>query len=242
MLAKTKAIVLHHIKYSESSIIVYVYTEQLGRQSYLIRGINKKNSAVKRSIFQPLYLLQLEAYSQKTKTLHSIKSAEIDVPFQSIPYDIRKSTVALFISEILYRAIKEEEANATLFNYLYHSIQVFDLLSENFNNFSLCFLMQLSKFLGFYPLDNYSEINSFFDLQEGVFSPTPPPHRHYLSTETSRWFHILYPINLFDSLQTIVIPKAIRNELLIKMMEYYRLHLEGLGEIKSLAVLQEVFK
>ena len=240
MIQKTRGIVLHFIKYSETSVIATIYTEKFGRQSFLIKGVRGKKSNIKANILQPLYLLEMEVYNKPNRDLQSIKEVRNAFVFSSIPHDIRKSSISLFIAEILYKTIREQEANAGLFDFLYHNIQLLDLKTEGIPNFHLYFLLQLSKYLGFYPTNNYSLDKTYFDLQNGYFVASKPVHSYYVNPETSQ---NLSKILLFSDNQhaEVTLSYNQRITLLDKIVDYYYLHIEGLTNIKSLAILKEVF-
>lgn len=240
MLSKTKGIVLHHIKYSETSVIVTVYTEVFGRQSYIINGVRGKKSKIKANILQPLFLLDMEVYHKPKRELQRVKELQTDFIFSSLPYDIRKSTIALFIAEILYKTIQEQEANPELFNYLYNSIQVFDLKENGISVYHLYFLVHLSKYLGFFPDNNYTNQNCYFDLKQGQFVKLKPLHVFAIEKEESK---ILSQLLEFSDKQheDLKLTAKSRALLLEQILDYYALHNDGVSNIKSLSVLKEVF-
>lgn len=240
MIQKTRGIVLHHIKYSETSVIATIYTEKFGRQSFLIKGVRSKKATVKANILQPLFLLDLEVYYKSSRDLQSVKEVRNAFVFSTIPYDLRKSSVALFIAEILYKTIREQEANYELFEYLFHTIQMLDLKQDGISNFHLYFLIQLTKYLGFFPANSCSEINSYFDLQNGSFVAIKPMHNLYLKPELSEILSNILPFSENQHAE-LVINYIQRTNLLEKIIDYYCLHNEGLTNVKSLAVLKEVF-
>ena len=165
MLQKTKGIVLHTLKYNDTSIIVDIYTELSGRASFLVAVPRSRKAAVKSVLFQPLSFIEFEADYRPNATLYRVKEAKSFYPFSSIPYDPYKSAMALFLSEFLYRAIREEAENRPLFAYLQHSIIWLDECREGFSNFHLVFLMRLSRFLGLYPnLEDYHETMHHFGM------------------------------------------------------------------------------
>jgi len=240
MIQKTRGIVLHHIKYSETSVIATIYTEKFGRQSFLIKGVRSKKATVKANILQPLFLLDLEVYFKSSRDLQSVKEVRNAFVFSSIPYDLRKSSIALFIAEILYKTIREQEANNELFEYLYHTIQMLDLKPSGISNFHLYFLIQLTKYLGFYPANSYSEINPYFDLQNGSFVTIKPMHNSYLNPELSVILSNMLPFSENQHAE-ITMNYTQRTNLLDKIIDYYCLHNEGLTNVKSLTVLKDVF-
>ncbi|UCG27293.1 MAG: DNA repair protein RecO [Bacteroidales bacterium] len=240
MLAKTTGIVLHHIKYSDSSLIVTIYTEKFGRKSFIINNVRGRGSSPKANILQPLFLLELDVYFKLNRDIQRIKEFKNIVPFRTIPFNVIKSTVALFLAEILYKTIREEESNHKLFEFLYNSIQFFDITATGIPNFHIMFLLQLTKYLGFQPDINYTRQNRIFDLQNGNFVPAIPFHPHYIDESLSRILNKMLRIN-YKNLDSIKMTSEERYRLLLKILEYYQLHTESMGEIKSLLVLKEVF-
>ena len=241
MLHKTQGIVLNHLKYGDTSLISTIYTSTHGRKTFLVQGVYKRKSRFHPSFFQPLSLLDLEIYIQPRRELQRIKEISIDHPFQHLPFDTTKSAIALFLSEILYKTLREEESNLQLFNYLYHSIQFFDINTEGSANFHLLFLINLTRYLGFYPIDNFSETNSLFDSLNGKFFPYLTSQQSESDRLTSVWMHRLLNTS-FDNLGSLTMNHQIRNDLLRLLIEFYSLHLEGLGIVKSHSVLQSVFE
>lgn len=240
MLHKTKGIVLHHIKYSDTSVIVTIYTEQFGRQSYIINGVRSKKAKIKASILQPLFLLDMEVYHKPKKDIQRVKEVRIDFIFSSLPYDIRKSTMALFIAEILYKTIQEQESNNELFNYLYHSIQLLDLKEEGISIFHLYFLLHLTKYLGFFPDNNFTEQNCYFDIKQGCFTVLKPIHTFTLDKQESLCISKLLEFSE-NQHEDLKISSKIKSNILSSILDYYTLHNEGVSNIKSLGVLKEVF-
>ena len=148
MLQKTLGIVLHTLKYKDTSLIADIYTEVAGRASFMVSIPRSRKAAVKPVLFQPLALVELEADFRPNATIYKVKEAKALYPFATLPYDPYKSAIALFLSEFLYRAVREEAENRPLFAYLYHSVIWLDECREGFANFHLVFLMRLSRFLG----------------------------------------------------------------------------------------------
>ncbi|MCB2197666.1 MAG: DNA repair protein RecO [Bacteroidetes bacterium] len=240
MLHKTRGIVLNHIKYSETSIIVTIYTEMFGRQAYIINGVRGKKSKIKANLFQPLFLLDMEVYHKPKRDLQRAKEIQNASIFYTIPYDLKKSTIAIFIAEILYKTIQEHEPNADLFNYLFNSIQLLDFKEKGIANFHIYFLLHLTKYLGFFPDNNYSEKYSYFDLKAGNFVQIKPMHFSFLDKEPSAFLNqmLTFSDNQHENLH---IHYKERIQILEKVLEYYALHNEGLSSVKSLEILKEVF-
>lgn len=239
MLHNTPGIVFHQVKYSESSIIAKIYTELFGLQSYMIRGMRSKKSAVKSALLQHLTLVDLVVYHKPNSNIHNIKEIKLAYPFQSIPYNIHKSSITVFLNEILYHVIKEEESNEDLFKFLFNAIQVLDLKESNYSSFHYFFLIQLSKHLGFYPNSNYSDINNNFNMEAGIFTNQDGPQNLFIPPPFSKYISELISLS-FDSLELFKIQSIHKNQLLEIILNYYRLHLPIALNIKSHLVLQTV--
>lgn len=240
MLHKTRGIVLHYIKYGESGIIVQIYTEVFGRQSYIINGIRSKKSQVRMSYFQPLTILELEAYFRTGRDIHRIKEIKFHIPLTGIQQDICKSTIAIFIAEILYKTLNEAEQNLSMFEFLNSSIQFLDVMTTGVSNFHLVFLVQYSKHLGIFPKSDLNRLTGnepeeklFFHLSD----------YHFFDSLDKNVKDALFNLNekSFQDLAEIKIDYQTRMILLDKFLAYYRFHFENIGQIKSLQVLKEVF-
>lgn len=241
MLQKTVGIVLHTLKYNDTSNIVEMYTELTGRASFLVSVPRSRKAVVKSVLFQPLSLIEFEADFRANTTLYKIKEAKAFYPFSSVPYNPYKSSIALFLAEFLYRAIREEAENRPLFAYLVHSITWLDECGEGFANFHLVFLMRLSRFLGLYPnLEDYHE-GDYFDMLNACFvSVRPQLHSSYINPDESGRLIRLMRMN-YETMHLYSMNRAERTRCLTIINEYYRLHLPDFPLLKSLAVLQELF-
>jgi DNA repair protein RecO (recombination protein O) len=239
MYHQTRGIVLKTIDYSDSGIIVKMYTERFGLQSYLVNGRRSKRSNIRINLFQPLSLLDMVVSRNEKYQLQKIRELRIDIPFVNIAGNIAKSSIALFINEIIYRSIKEEEANSELFNFIRSSLLYLDLNTGNCSNFHLLFLVQLSRYIGFYPSGNILSGDAYFDLKEGIFESTEPVHGYFLTKEQTGYFAELMKCN-YEHLEELTIGNQARRELLDKLVLFYELHLNNSYEITSHRILEEV--
>ncbi|KAA6314155.1 DNA repair protein RecO [termite gut metagenome] len=241
MLQKTVGIVLHTLKYNDSSNIVEIYTELCGRASFAVSTSRSKKTEVKPILFQPLSLIELEVEIRPTSHIHRIKEAKTFMPFVSIPYHPYKSAISLFLAEFLYHAIREETENRSLFAYLRHAIALFDEIKEKYANFHLVFLMHVSRFLGLHPnLDNYHK-GDYFDMLNGVFtSEKTQLQASFLYPEEASHLPVLIRMN-YQTMHLYKMSRTERMRCLTLMNTYYRIHLPGFPELKSLKVLQELF-
>ncbi|MCD0470141.1 DNA repair protein RecO [Flavobacterium sp. JAS] len=236
MLVKTKAIVISSLKFQEKSLIVKCFTLSNGLKSYFVRdAFSSRKASQKIAYFQPLSILEIEAVHKNKGTLENFKEIKVAVPFQSIHTDLVKSTMVMFLSEMLHYSIQEEEKNESLFVFLETALTWLDHHDE-ISNFHLILLLEATKYLGFYPDD--SEINlPYFEMIEGIFTPF-----HGLSALTE------HETNLFKKLIDLKFDNAhkvfnvVERQALLKILiDYYSFHLDGFKKPKSLDVLREIF-
>ena len=243
MLRTTRGIVLHSVRYSDTSLVVKIYTESNGVASFMAKGVRSPKAKLRPALFQPMSMLEIVAYSREKQTLHTLKDARLAVPFSSMPFDIRKSSVALFINELVYRSVREEEPNPALFAFLWQSCMHLDAAEGGGAEFHLRFAMRLMPYLGFQPLGNYSADAPLFNMEEGLFQPTAPSHPHYLDREESSLFATLIrSCETEEDVQAtpVFTSHAGRNRMLDIILAYYRLHLPGIGDLRSHRVLRDV--
>lgn len=236
MQVKTKAIVISSIKFQEKSLIVKCFTQSHGLKSYFVRdAFSGRKSNQKIAYFQPLTILEIEAVHKNKGTLENFKEIKISTPFQSIHSDIYKSTIVMFVSEILHHSIHEEETNESLFSFLETALLWLDHHDE-IANFHLILMLEATKYLGFYP--DISDVDMpFFEMTEGVFTPF-----HAISSLTE------HETNLFKKLIDLKFDidqktfHVIERQIVLKILiDYYSFHLDGFKKPKSLDVLKEVF-
>ncbi len=241
MIQHTKGIVFQSIKYGDTSLVVKIFTEALGLQSYIVKGVRSRKAKMKPSFFEPLTLLDLEVYHKTNQNLHHIKEARVDYAWQNIPFSVEKQSILLFLNEVLYKTIREEHPDKELFSWIYHSLVWFDLEQGRFVNFHLFFLVQLSRFLGFYPKTTGLPVQQvrFFDMQEGSFSEHRPAHLYFSEGTAARKVLQLAEATT-GSLREISFTSKERRAVLDSLLTFYQLHLPELGKIKSLEVLRVV--
>jgi DNA repair protein RecO (recombination protein O) len=240
MLLKTQGIVFHNIKYADKKIISKIYTRDFGMRSYVVNIGSSAKSKIKPALLMPLNQLELEVFAKENKELGRISEARCFYQYATLGLDTEKNSVGAFLNEVLYRSIQEQESNPNLFDFIVHSLQWLDEARGPVMNFHLYFMAELSKHLGFYPQNNYNEEDKVFDMVEGVFISFTPSHPNFLTRQQAMDFSDLFTISLEET-QTRRISKEQRMNLLNNLIHYYRLHIAGLKEIKSLAVLQATF-
>ncbi len=239
MLHKIRGIVLKTTLYSESSVIVQVFTDKFGIQSYLINGVKKPKAKISINILQPLHLLEMVVYHKISSQIQRVAEARPVPVFKSIPYDIVKNTIIQFLNEVLYKSIRQQNADDNLFDFIYNAISWFDETDEPSVNFHLAFLLKLSRFLGFAPHEQTRNDQKYFDLQEGGFTSLMPIHPYFIDKSDADYFLLLLSVSL-DRLSEIKLENKNRRLILDKILVYYTLHTASFGQIKSHQVLEEV--
>lgn len=241
MIYKTKGVVLNQIKYGDTSLIVQVYTEKLGRQSYMVKGGRSKKSVMKSNLFRPFFLLEMEVYHREGKNIQSVKEVRLCENLNNLVFDVYKSTMVLFLTEVCSKVLREEERNQELFVFLYNSIRFLDLTEESIMRFHLYFLSKLTRYLGFFPQLNWSDKNAFFDMDNGFFVEEERTHAHCLEKGVSRKLYSLFSTSI-DLINDLKMSDEEVNTLLRAILNFYALQIDGFSNLKSLSVLYELFQ
>lgn len=236
MQVKTKAIVISVLKFQEKSLIVKCFTQSDGLKTYFVRNaFSTQRNNQKIAYFQPLNILEIEANHKNKGTLEHFKEIKLAFPYLSINTNIIKSTIVIFLSEVLHHSIKEEEKNENLFSFLETAFLWLDTHDE-VANFHLILLMEMTKYLGFYP-DTSERESPYFETINGVFSSFQGVS--CLSTHETKLFNKLIDLKFDDNQKNFA---SIERQLLLKiLLDYYTIHLDGFKKPKSLEVLKEVF-
>ena len=238
MQVSTKAIVVSKLRYKDSDLIVRCYTEQFGIQSYLLKNaLKSRRGKFKPAYFQPLTIIDIEAEHKTNRSLQYLRDIKIQNQFESIHTNIIKSTIAMFLAEVLTTVLKEEEENLSLFNYLETALIWFDE-NETDTNFHLFFLMELTKYLGFYPDVSQSNL-SYFNLEDGKFYNVKSG-KYVVEGENLRLLKQLLGIK-FDIDKSIQFKPTNKLEFLNMLLLYLKLHLDSFKQPKSVAVLNQIF-
>ncbi len=239
MLHKTRGIVLKTMGYRESSVIVKIYTEKFGLQSYMVNGVKKAKAKISMNLLQPLHLLDMVVYYRPNSQLQRISEARATPVFKSIPYEVLKNAIVQFLNEVVYKSIQQPQHDPHLFEFIYQSLCWFDE-SENLSvNFHLAFLLKLSRFLGFAPDSQVRTDQQYFDLQEGRYTSLHPLHPHFIGRADAEELFQLY-FSPFEKLNDFKFSNAKRRFLLDKLLVYYELHSVSFGVVKSRQVLEEI--
>ena len=243
MTHKTKGIVLRTIKYGETSVVVTIFTELFGVQTYMVNGVRSlKKSSAKANHFQSGAILELIVYHSEQKSMQRIKEFKWDYLFEQVLSDVIKNSIALYMVELLQKCLNQPEANAPLFYFCEDVLIQLDKADKTVTaNFALYFALQLPQFFGFKINDNYDSEENILDLEEGYFVAAPPEHPYYVTGENAHITSQILKVMLPQELGQFKLHHDIRRKLLIHYHTYYTLHLPDFGIMKTLAVLHEIF-
>ncbi len=243
MLLKTKGLVLRSVKYGETSLVVTMFTELAGIQSYLVNGVRtvSNKGTAKAAMFQPCAILDLVAYQNEFKNLQRLKEYKWAFLYQHILSDVRKNAVALFMIELLGKCLKQPEPHPDLFYFVEDALHHLDEANDKITaNFPLFFALHLAVFFGFRISEEFEGTPPYLDLQEGCFTSVQPQHQHYLmEKEASAVAHILkimHPAELDD----LPLNQETRRRIIHAVELYYAFHVPDFGTMKTLPVLREI--
>ncbi len=243
MIHKTKGIVLRAVKFGETSLVVNIYTEAFGIQSYMVNGVRTftRRGPGKANLFQPAAILDLVIYHNEMKNLQRLKEYKWHYLYEHVLSNVIRNSVALFMVELLQKVLKQPEPNADLYNFIEDALLHLDKANDAVvANFPMFFALHLTTFFGFRINDNYSETNNILDLHEGYFVHDAPLHTHYLDGDLSLTTYQLLKVRRPGELEKIKLRQEFRRNLLKAYQDYYGLHIQDFGTMKTLPVLQEV--
>lgn len=241
MLVKSKAVVLHTLKYGERKVIVELLCREAGRTACIVAVPKTQKGRVQMQMLQPLTLLEVEIDVRPNAQLQHLRDVRMASPFSSIPFMPEKLSIALFLAEFLYHATRGEQRNESLYDYVENSILWLDGCEPSFANFHLVFMMRLARFIGFYPnVDDYRQ-GDCFDLRDAMFVDRAPFHSDYLSSADAERLHQLVRMD-YNTMRLFRMSHADRNRIADGIIRYYRLHVPGFPELRSLSVLKELWK
>ncbi len=238
MLHKTRGIILKSSPYSESSLVVHIFTEKFGLQAYLLQGVRKNKSKIRTSMLQPLHLLQMVVYHKENSGLQRISELRNDPILNNISSDVIKTSLSLFICELLYLTLREHPSDEEMFDFLFRAIELLELSDESVANFHLWFMLKYSKYLGFYPQEN-KEKTKFFDIKNAVFLEQMPDHPLFMNEQCTQILSKLMNNN-YEAIREIKLPSEYRKQLLMDLIRFYEWHIPNFKGMKSHHILEEV--
>lgn len=240
MMTKTRAIVLRQLKYGDQSLIVDMLTCDLGRVSFVVRVPKTAKGKMKKQLFQPLTILDVELDFRERVQLQHLRDIRVAIPYRHVGTDAVKMAEVLFLAEFLHYATRDEQQNVSLYSFVETSLQWLDMATDGYANFHLVFMMRLTRFIGFFPnLDDYQP-GCCFDLREARFTPLTPIHADFLKPLEAERIVTLMRMSL-DTMHLFRMNRSERNRITDILVRYYRLHVPQMPELRSLPVLQELF-
>ncbi|MBQ5451673.1 MAG: recombination protein O N-terminal domain-containing protein [Bacteroidales bacterium] len=239
MIQKTRAIILQYSKYGDNKLILNTFSEDFGRLSFALKLPEGKNKANVLPYCQPLFQNEIE-YRGSNSAVKNIKSISPAVNYATIPKNTAKMSVAMFLSEVLLKTLTYSEANKELYGFISTSLLLLDDKDYKGRNFHLKFLMQLSKYVGFFPFNRYSQQTPCFDIAKSKFCQDIAGSPHFIREPYSKIFSDILDNDIL-SCEEIPLNGAARSFLLEKILDYYRYRFDSLHDIRSLEILQAVF-
>ena len=237
MFVSSKALVLHKTKYDESGIIVKTFTEAYGTQTFIIKNAFSAKNRHLLPLFSPLSMLELQFDDRKINQLMYLKEVTCYQQYRDIPFNIVKSSLLMFYSELLYRLLYDYGEERNLYAFVEQRLTQLDEAEVVRADTHIDFLLRMSQVLGFAPIDNYDSAHPVFSILQSAFVSNWVDAEQSFSPAASQ---VLYAMMCGQLPQPA--PKQIRNELLQGMLRYYKRHNEHIGKIESVAILAEVLK
>jgi len=240
MLKKDIGLILKQIKYNDKSNIITIFTKNLGKNYFILYGINsERKGKLLRNIINPLYPVNIVYYYKENQNLNKIKEISITNSYRNIISCFNKKAILLFLSEILDNSLMENMQDIQLFDFIIHSLQLLDITNKNYSNFHILFIIKFLSYLGIYPINNFSPQNSFFNIIQGKFSQKYESGLS-LDAKLSKTFSQLLNMSITE-FDKITLSRSERNILLHFLIDYLKFHLEQFKSINSLEILEEIF-
>lgn len=241
MLTKSKAIVLRNLKYGDQKLIVDLYTEACGRVTSAIKISATPKGKMKKQLFQPLTVLNIEMDYRQNSQMQKLTDVQIAVPWTMLHIDPVKMTVGMFLAEVMCHVTRSEQQDLPLFQFITTSLQWLDMAECGVANFHIAFLVRMTRFLGFMPSgDDYAH-GMMFDMRTGEFVALAPLHKDFLNAAEASRMHDILRIN-YQNMHLFRMSRSERQKCLDVILDYYRLHAPSFPEIKSLQVMREIFE
>ncbi len=237
---KKEGIILKSTKYGDNSLIVNILTRDNGLQPYIIKNVSGNKKGSRAALLQNTNMVRFVTIHSKLRSpIGLLRDIEIGHFYNTIPFDMNKTAIALFISEMCAKTITGQEKNEALYDFVHDSLIRLDDTNEGYANFPICFVVGLCGCLGFAPLNNYSD-NSYFDLTEGNFcQQTPNTHNYYFDAEKSRILSSFLNNNTYSQLGRRINGEC-RRHILDGLITFVRLHTPVMGSIQSHEILRQV--
>lgn len=239
MLYSTRGIIFHTVPYSDTRVIAKIYTQDFGLLSFIVSVSRSKSGKIKSPLLQALTQVDLRIEKKEKSHLHALRDITLGQAYLHLHNDIVKTTIALFVAEVLYKTVREEERNESLYTFISSSLLALDVAYDGVANFHLVFTMELTRYLGFYPQENAEGPKSVFDLTNGTFVGNSPGHFNFLDAVESRLFEEVFHTD-FEHMQELQLNGERRRIALNAIIRYYELHVAGMQKIVAHEILATV--
>ncbi len=241
MLTKTRAIVLHSLKYGEKRMIVDMLTREHGRVEFIVSVSHSAKAKMRKQFFQPLTMLEIECDLRQRVQLQRLREVRIVHPYATIPFDQYKLSLLFFIAEVLSASTRGEQQNQNLYDYVEASMLWLDGCPGSYANFHLVFMMRLTRFIGFLPnIEGYRE-GDVFDIRAAEFTSAVPLHRDFIAAADAARISTLMRMN-YDTMHLFRMSRDDRNRIVDVLLTYYKMHVPNFPELRSLAVVKQLFE
>ena len=238
---KIQGIVLQSLRYGDSSLIVKVFARNHGLKSYMVKGAFNRNAKNRVALFQNLNMIQyVDVGNPKSATLGYLKDVQLSMVYQSLPLEMNKRAILMYVSELLSKTLTEQERNEALYDFIARSLQWLDLVEQDYANFPLFFTLELTRHLGFYPQANYTE-GFCFDMMEGLFVHDYPVHPYYFDVADALILSQMLDKSI-DEACRLPFNVVQRRELLDGLITFMRLHAPVMKGFHSHEVLKSVLE
>jgi DNA repair protein RecO (recombination protein O) len=241
MLKKVEGLIIKAIKYSETSVICDAYTAELGRRTYIINGVRKKNSRISPALVKPMSLVEMIVYHHEEKDINRIKEIKPSYIYQRLPFDVARGAIGLFVTEVAQKTLREPEPNPVLYEFLVACYQKLDQTEEKIVNFPIWFLVKLSTYLGLFSVAKNLSEDCVFDYSEGkILREIPSGHHYYFSSQNTHLLAAFLELD-FETSAQLELSNQDRRDFMDDMLRYYQYHIDNFGELNSILVLKTVF-
>ena len=238
---KVQGFVLQSIRYGDSSLVVKIYTQQAGLQTYMVKGVTGRAAHHRAALFQPMTFLRfVQSGRSRPNSLSYLKEPELQYAYQSIPLVMNKSAILIYLSELLSHTLTQTEQNEALYAFVFQSVVWLDLVESQYANFPLYFTLELTRQLGFYPKANHQE-GWCFDMMEGSFAHDYPLHPYYYDANDAAWLAALLDLGI-DEACRLPMSTQQRRAMLNGLITFMRLHAPVMNDFHSHEVLQTVLQ
>jgi len=230
--------VLHKTKYGDHGLIVKIYTEKCGTQSFIVKNAFSKKAKINQSLFGLMSMLEINFDGHRLAQLRFLKDANCAYHYQNVPFDASRSAILFFYNELIYKLLYNAPEDAQLFRFLEEHLLELDNPDCRLADVHIRFMVSLSKVLGLLPENNYSERHPFFSMEEACFTDFFVDNLSLGQAESEYLSKLLYAQ---EHGETLSVPnKMVRINLLRGLVSYFELHHESVSNMQSMNVLCDV--